>query len=362
MSSASIVVFAGDGVGPEVMTEARRVLEAVGTTFGHTFELDDRLIGGAAIDAYGVAIRSEDIAAADAADAVLLGAVGGPKWDNPNADVRPEQGLLSIRKALGLYANLRPVSVFPALASASPLKPEIVQGVDAIVVRELTGGIYFGEPSYRAEEPGGWKAVDTLVYHEFEIERVLRLAFEIAQGRRKLVTSVDKANVLESSRLWRSIATRVGAEYPDVTLEHALVDSMAMHLITRPARFDVIVTENMFGDILTDEASVLAGSIGLLPSASLGAPRPNKNGRRLGLYEPIHGSAPDIAGQGKANPIGTILSVAQMLRTSLGLDAEASAVEAAVSATIDAGVRTGDIGGTATTTEVGAAVAARFAQ
>ncbi|MCC6704791.1 MAG: 3-isopropylmalate dehydrogenase [Thermomicrobiales bacterium] len=362
MSSASIVVFAGDGVGPEVMTEARRTLEAVGTTFGHTFDLDDRLIGGAAIDVYGIPIRTEDIAAADAADAVLLGAVGGPKWDNPNADVRPEQGLLSIRKALGLYANLRPVSVVPALAAASPLKPEIVNGVDFIVVRELTGGIYFGEPRFRAEEPTGWKAVDTLVYHEFEIERVLRLAFEIAQGRRKLVTSVDKANVLESSRLWRSVATRVAGDYPDVTLEHALVDSMAMHLITRPARFDVIVTENMFGDILTDEASVLAGSIGLLPSASLGAPRPNKDGRRLGLYEPIHGSAPDIAGQGKANPNGTILSVAQMLRTSLGLDAEAAAVEAAVSATIDAGIRTGDIGGTATTSEVGADVAARIAQ
>lgn len=358
MSSATIVVFAGDGVGPEVMTEARRVLDAVSTKFGHQFQLDDRLIGGSAIDAYGVAIRAEDIRAAGEADAVLLGAVGGPKWDNPSSKVRPEQGLLAIRKALGLYANLRPVSVFPALEDASPLKPEIVRGVDVVVVRELTGGIYFGKPSYRVQERRGWLAVDTLVYRQHEIERVLRLAFEIARGRRSHVVSVDKANVLESSRLWRSIATRIGTEYPDVTLQHALVDSMAMHLITRPSRFDVIVTENMFGDILTDEASVLAGSIGLLPSASLGAPRANKNGRRLGLYEPIHGSAPDIAGQGKANPIGTILSVAQMLRTSLGLDAEAAAVEAAVSASIDAGVRTGDIGGSATTGDVGAFIAA----
>jgi 3-isopropylmalate dehydrogenase len=358
MSSAKIVVFAGDGVGPEVMAEARRVLGAVGARFNHQFELDDRLIGGSAIDAYGVAIRSEDMRAAGEADAVLLGAVGGPKWDNPSAKVRPEQGLLAIRKTLGLYANLRPVSVFPALEDASPLKPEIVRGVDVVVVRELTGGIYFGKPSYRVQERRGWLAVDTLVYRQHEIERVLRLAFEVARGRRSFVVSVDKANVLESSRLWRSIATRIGAEYPDVKLEHALVDSLAMHLITRPSRFDVIVTENMFGDILTDEASVLAGSIGLLPSASLGAPRENKHGRRLGLYEPIHGSAPDIAGQGKANPIGTILSVAQMLRTSLGLEGEASAIETAVSASIDAGVRTGDIGGSSTTSDVGAFIAA----
>jgi 3-isopropylmalate dehydrogenase len=357
---AKIVVLAGDGVGPEVMIEAKRVLAKVARKGGHTFDLDPRLIGGSAIDAYGVPIRDEDIKAAGEADAVLLGAVGGPKWDNPSATVRPEQGLLTIRKALGLYANLRPVSVYPALIDASPLKPEIVKGVDFVVVRELTGGIYFGKPSERRQENGEWVAVDTLVYKEHEIERVVRLAFEIAMGRKGKVASVDKANVLESSRLWRSAATRIGSEYPDVALEHVLVDSMAMHLIRQPARFDVIVTENMFGDILTDEASVLGGSIGLLPSASLGAPREDKEGRRLGLYEPIHGSAPDIAGQGKANPIGTILSVAMMLRTSLGLDQEAAAVEKAVEGTLGSIMRTGDLGGTATTSDVGRAVADRI--
>jgi 3-isopropylmalate dehydrogenase len=359
-SSAKIIVLAGDGVGPEVMAEARKVLGAVEQRFGVRFELEDRLIGGAAIDAHGVPIRPEDIEAARGADAILLGAVGGPKWDNPSATVRPEQGLLTIRKALGLYANLRPVSVFPALENASPLKPELVRGVDVMVVRELTGGIYFGRPSKRWQERRGWAAVDTLIYREHEIERVLRLAFDLARERKKHVASVDKANVLESSRLWRTVATRVAQDYPDVTMEHVLVDSMAMHLIRQPARFDVVVTENMFGDILTDEASVLAGSIGLLPSASLGAPRGERGGRRLGLYEPIHGSAPDIAGQGKANPIGTILSVAMLLRTSLGLADAAEAVEAAVGAAIDAGVRTGDLGGSATTSDVGTAIAERI--
>jgi 3-isopropylmalate dehydrogenase len=359
-TSANVIVLAGDGVGPEVMAEARRVLGAVEKRFDARFELEDRLIGGAAIDAHGVPIRPEDIEAARRADAVLLGAVGGPKWDDPSAKVRPEQGLLTIRKALGLYANLRPVSVFPALEDASPLKPELVRGVDVMVVRELTGGIYFGRPSKRWQERRGWAAVDTLIYREHEIERVLRLAFELARGRKQHVASVDKANVLESSRLWRTVAARVAQDYPDVTLEHVLVDAMAMHLIRQPARFDVVVTENMFGDILTDEASVLAGSIGLLPSASLGAPRNEKGGRRLGLYEPIHGSAPDIAGQGKANPIGTVLSVAMMLRTSLGLEDAAQAVERAVSDTIDAGLRTGDLGGKASTSDVGAAVAERI--
>ncbi len=359
-TSANVIVLAGDGVGPEVMAEARRVLAAVEKRFDARVELEDRLIGGAAIDAYGVPIRPEDIEAARRSDAVLLGAVGGPKWDDPSVKVRPEQGLLTIRKALGLYANLRPVSVFPALEEASPLKPELVRGVDVMVVRELTGGIYFGRPSKRWQERRGWAAVDTLVYREHEIERVLRLAFELARGRKQHVASVDKANVLESSRLWRTIATRVATDYPEVRLEHVLVDAMAMHLIRQPARFDVVVTENMFGDILTDEASVLAGSIGLLPSASLGAPREERGGRRLGLYEPIHGSAPDIAGQGKANPIGTILSVAMMLRTSLGLEDAAQAVEQAVSDTIDAGIRTGDLGGNASTSEVGAAVANRI--
>ena len=360
MAEAKIVVFAGDGVGPEVMIEARRVLAKVAKKYGHTFDLDPRLIGGCAIDAYGEPLRDEDMAAAGVADAILLGAVGGPKWDNPNSSVRPEQGLLKIRKALGLYANLRPVAVYPALVDASPLKPEIVRGVDVMVVRELTGGIYFGKPSERRQEDGEWIAVDTLVYREHEIERVVRLAFEIAGGRKKKLASIDKANVLESSRLWRSVATRVASDYPDVELEHVLVDSMAMHLIRQPARFDVVVTENMFGDILTDEASVLGGSIGLLPSASLGAPREEKAGRRLGLFEPIHGSAPDIAGQGKANPLGTILSVAMMLRMSLGLEREAAAVEKAVEATVGTIMRTGDLGGTATTSDVGKAVAERI--
>jgi 3-isopropylmalate dehydrogenase len=359
-STAKIIVLAGDGVGPEVMAEARRVLSAVEERFDARFELDDRLIGGAAIDAHGVPIRPEDIEAARQADAVLLGAVGGPKWDDPSAKVRPEQGLLTIRKSLGLYANLRPVSVFPALENASPLKPELVRGVDVMVVRELTGGIYFGRPSKRWQERRGWAAVDTLVYREHEIERVLRLAFELAQGRKKQVASVDKANVLESSRLWHTIATRMANDYPDVTLEHVLVDAMAMHLIRQPARFDVVVTENMFGDILTDEASVLAGSIGLLPSASLGAPRNERGGRRRGLYEPIHGSAPDIAGQGKANPVGTVLSVAMMLRTSLGMDDAAVAIEQAVASAINDGVRTGDLGGHASTSEVGAAIVERI--
>ncbi len=359
---AKIVVLAGDGVGPEVMTEARRVLDAVAARGGHRFALDDRLIGGAAIDAYGTAMRQEDIDACDKADAVLLGAVGGPKWDNPAAKVRPEQGLLALRKGLGLYANLRPVTVMPALVDASPLKPELVRGVDLMVVRELTGGIYFGRPSKRWQERRGWAAVDTLVYREHEIERVLRLGFELARQRKGLLASVDKANVLESSRLWRSIATKLAAEYPDVKMDHVLVDAMAMHLVRQPARFDVVVTENMFGDILTDEASVLAGSIGLLPSASLGAPRANRGGRRLGLYEPIHGSAPDIAGQGKANPVGTILSVAMLLRMSLGLEDEAAAIERASEATIAGGVRTAEIGGSASTSQVGGAIAEAVAR
>ena len=359
MVNAGIVLLPGDGVGPEVMAEAVKTLRAVETRFGHRFETVDAKIGGAAIDAYGVPLRPEDIAACRASDAALLGAVGGPKWDDPGAKVRPEQGLLQIRRALGLYANLRPVAVLPGLEGASPLKPELVRGVDLLVVRELTGGIYFGRPSREWRERRGRAAVDTLVYREHEIVRVARLAFELARERRGKVASVDKANVLASSRLWRSVVGEVAREYPDVAVEHVLVDAMAMHLVRGPARFDVIVTENMFGDILTDEASVLAGSIGLLPSASLGAPR-GDNGRRFGLYEPIHGSAPDIAGQGKANPAGIILSVAMLLRSSLGLDAEAAAVEAAVAAAIQAGVRTGDLGGAATTAAFGDAVAERL--
>lgn len=340
-ADARILMLPGDGVGPEVMAEARRVIAAVESAFGRRYEFDERLIGGAAIDEHGVPLRTEDLDAARTADAVLLGAVGGPRWDNPNASVRPEQGLLRLRKALGLFANLRPVAVSETLSSSSPIKPELVAGTDLLVVRELTGGIYFGRPSRQWRERRGRAAVDTLVYREHEIARVARLAFELARGRRRQIVSVDKANVLSSSRLWRSVVTEIGREYPDVELAHVLVDAMAMHLIRQPARFDVVLTENMFGDILTDEASVLAGSIGLLPSASLGSPR--ATGQRPGLYEPIHGSAPDIAGQARANPVGMILSVALMLRYSFGLEREAEAVERAVAEVLSAGLRTADL-------------------
>jgi 3-isopropylmalate dehydrogenase len=362
--AASIVLLPGDGVGPEVVAEARRVLEAVAGRWGHRFAFDTRLVGGAACDAYGEPMRDEDVVACRKADAILLGAVGGPQWDGLPREVRPERGLLKIRKALGLYANLRPVAVLPALFNASPLKPHLLEGVDLLVVRELTGGLYFGRPSRQWRERRGMAAVDTLLYREHEIRRVVRLAFETARGRRNQVTSVDKANVLQTSRLWRTTVESVAAEFPDVQWEHALVDSMAMHLVTRPARFDVVVTENMFGDILTDEASVLAGSIGLLPSASLGPARRDGKGRGpLGLFEPIHGSAPDIAGQGTANPAGTILSAAMLLRLSLHLSEEAGAVEAAVRSTVEAGVRTADIAGAdaaATTSEFGTAVVERL--
>ena len=329
---AAIAVLPGDGIGPEVVGEAKRVLAVVGEKWGHTFTLREALIGGAAIDATGSALPPETLEVARAADAVLLGAVGGPKWDDPRAKVRPEQGLLAIRKALGLYANLRPVAVNPKLLHASPLRPELLAGVDMLVVRELTGGIYFGD-----KLRDGDRAVDTCVYTVPEVERIVRTAARIARGRRKKLTSVDKANVLETSRLWREVTVRVMKdEFPDVVLSHMLVDACAMHLIRRPADFDVIVTENMFGDILTDEASMLAGSMGMLPSASLG------EGKR-GLYEPIHGSAPDIAGKGIANPYATILSIALLLRHSLGLEAEARAVEAAVAVAIDRGVWTADL-------------------
>jgi 3-isopropylmalate dehydrogenase len=361
---AKIVRLAGDGVGPEVMAEATRVLDAVAALWGHEFEFEDLLIGGTALDAWGVPMRDEDVEVCARADALMLGAVGGPKWDGVEQMLRPERGLLKLRKSLRLYANLRPVTVLPALYDASPLKPKLLEGVDVMVVRELTGGLYFGRPSRQWKEYRGRAAVDTLIYREHEIRRIVRLAFEIARGRRKFVTSVDKANVLQSSRLWRSVVDSVAAEFPDVNYQHALVDSMAMHLVTKPAAFDVVVTENMFGDILTDEASVLAGSIGLLPSASLG---PVRRGRSLplGLYEPIHGSAPDIAGQGKANPAGTILSAAMMLRLSLGLDEEAAAVEKAVHDTIAQGCRTADLapaGAPATTQEMGEAIAAGIAR
>jgi 3-isopropylmalate dehydrogenase len=333
---ANLVLLAGDGIGPEIVAEGRRVLERIAARFGHRFEFSEQRIGGAAIDATGDPLPAETLSACRGADAILLGAVGGPKWDDPRATIRPEQGLLGIRRALGLYANLRPVRVHPALADTSPLKPERIEGVDILFVRELTGGLYFGKPRLRETVGGRTRAVDTLEYTDEEIRRVVRLAFRLAAGRRKLVTSVDKANVLESSRLWREIAIEVGAQEPAVRLEHQLVDSCAMRLLTAPKGFDVVVTENMFGDILTDEAAVLAGSLGLLPSASLG------EGTR-GLYEPIHGSAPDIAGRGIANPLGTIMSVAMLLRHSLGLESEARAVEDAVDSAITAGARTGDM-------------------
>jgi 3-isopropylmalate dehydrogenase len=354
--NANIVLLPGDGIGPEVVNEARLVLDAVAQLFGHKFQYSTHLLGGCAIDATGTAMPDATLAACKASDAILLGAVGGPKWDDPQAKVRPEQGLLAIRKGLGLYANLRPVRAIPALAKLSPLKPERVAGVDFIVIRELTGGLYFGQPKGRSATPeGGEQAVDTLIYTDVEIRRIVRLAFQLARGRRKLVTSIDKANVLESSRLWRKIAIEVAKEFPDVKLEHQLVDSAAMRLITHAAQFDVIVTENMFGDILTDEAAVLAGSLGLLPSASLGE-------GKLGLYEPIHGSAPDIAGKGIANPTGTILSAAMLLRHSLGLEAEAKAIEAAVQQAIDDGKHTGDLGAAQpiNTTQMGAAVRERL--
>lgn len=350
---ASLVVLPGDGIGPEVVAAAERVLDAVASRFGHTFERSTQLIGGAAIDASGTALPEQTLAACAEADAILLGAVGGPKWDDPTADVRPEQGLLGVRKALGLYANLRPVRVRPCLVDASPLRPERLDGVDLLVVRELTGGLYFGTPQFRTWDDGVTRAVDTLEYTDVEIERVVRLACRLARARRGRVTSVDKANVLESSRLWRQVATQVSQDFPDVELHHQLVDATAMRLVTTPAHFDVVVTENMFGDILTDEASVLVGSLGLLPSASLG------EGKR-GLYEPIHGSAPDIAGQGAANPVGTIASVAMLLRHSLELEEEAMAVETAIDEALASGARTADVGGRLGTRAMTDAVIARI--
>lgn len=352
---STIVLLPGDGIGPEVVAEGRRVLETVAGVYGHSFDFDEHLFGGASIDVHGTALTDATLDACRGADAVLLGAVGGPKWDNPAAQVRPEQGLLGLRYALGLYANLRPVKVFPELVDSSPLRPERLQGVDILFVRELTGGLYFGEPRVRDRTADGIRAVDSMVYTDSEIRRVVRLAFRLAGDRRGKVTSVDKANVLESSRLWRQVTMEVAAEFPHVQVEHQLVDSMAMKIITGPAAFDVVVTENMFGDILTDEASVLAGSLGILPSASLGDSRP-------GLYEPIHGSAPDIAGQGIANPLGTILSVALLLRTSLNLETEARAVEEAVAAVLRAGLRTRDLGGSVSTAEMGAAVCSHLRQ
>ena len=336
-----VATIPGDGVGPEVVEAARRVVDAAGERFGFAVEWTEVLAGGAAIDAHGVAIRPEDVDACGAADAILLGAVGGPKWSDPTAAVRPEQALFALRGGLGLFANLRPVTVHPALRASSPLRPELLEGVDLVIVRELTGGVYFGERQEPAGAPGQRRALDTMPYSEPEIRRIVELAFELARDRRGRVTSVDKANVLATSRLWRTVADEVAGEHPDIVLNHQLVDSCAMLLVRRPADFDVIVTENLFGDILSDESAVLAGSLGMLPSASLGE-RQTAHGT-FGLYEPIHGSAPDIAGQNAANPIGTILSAAMLLRLSLGRDDAASAIEAAVTAALDAGWRTADL-------------------
>ena len=336
-----VVAIPGDGVGPEVVGAARRVLDAVAATQGFSLAWTEILAGGAAIDAYGVAIRPADLAVAGEAEAILLGAVGGPKWDDPNAAVRPEQALFALRGGLGLFANLRPVSVHPALVPSSPVRPELLSGVDLLIVRELTSGLYFGRPSEERVTAEGREAVDTLYYSEAQIRRVARVAYGLARGRRGKLVSVDKANVLATSRLWRKVVDELRQEYPDVEVRHQLVDSCAMLLVRQPASFDVLVTENLFGDILSDEAAVLAGSLGMLPSASLGD-RPTPGGR-FGLYEPIHGTAPDIAGKGVANPIGTILSGAMLLRWSLGRAGAAAAVEVAVRTTLDDGYRTGDL-------------------
>ncbi len=353
---AKIVLLPGDGIGPEVVAEGQKALNAVARKFEHRFTFETCLIGGCAIDATGSALPDATTAACKSSQAVLLGAVGGPKWDDPRAKTRPEAGLLKIRKELQLFANVRPVKAYDVLVDASPLKREIVEGVDILFFRELTGGIYFGE-SGRRPHPSGEEAFNTMIYNTAEIERITRMAARAAQGRRKKLTQVDKANVLEVSRLWREVSQRiVRDEFPDVQYEVLLVDAMAMHLISKPRSFDVIVTENLFGDILTDEGAMLPGSMGMLPSASLGSSGP-------GLYEPIHGSAPDIAGKGIANPLATILAAAMLLRHSLALESEARAIEAAVDNVLNAGHRTVDIAAGAksvSTSEMGSLVVAQL--
>ena len=332
----NIGLLKGDGIGPEIVDSAVRVLEKIATKFGHEFQFTPYLIGGAAIDATGAPLPEETVKGCLASDSVLLGAVGGPKWDNLPGNIRPEKALLGIRAAMGLYTNLRPARLYAALKDDSPLRPDLVEkGFDIMIVRELTGGIYFGDRGYR-EGKYGEEAYDTEQYSRMEIERIARAAFEAARVRNKKVTSIDKANVLETSRLWRKTVHEIAAEYPDVNVTDMLVDNAAMQLVRNPSQFDVIVTSNMFGDILSDEASQITGSIGMLPSASIGA-------TKVGLYEPIHGSAPDIAGQNKANPIATILSAAMMLRYAFALEAEALAIEEAVNRVLDAGLRTADI-------------------
>jgi 3-isopropylmalate dehydrogenase len=332
-----ICVMPGDGIGPEITAQALRVLDTVAVKFGHVVTTETALIGGAAIDAVGNPLPAETVAACKASDAVLLGAVGGPKWDTIDPAIRPEKGLLGIRKALGLFANLRPAALFPELAASSYLRPDIIgNGLDIMVVRELTGGAYFGEPRGETTVNGERAAFNTMIYSESEIERIVRVACEIAMKRGKRLCSVDKANVLDVSRLWREVAVRTAAAFPEVELSHMYVDNAAMQLIRDPSQFDVIVTENLFGDILSDEASIITGSIGMLPSASMGSGGP-------ALFEPIHGSAPDIAGQDVANPLATILSVSMMLRYSFALEAEAEAIDAAVKKVLAAGYRTGDV-------------------
>ena len=337
-ANARIVVLAGDGIGPEVTEAARRVLDAAANRAGLSLDYTEELVGGAAVDTYGISLRPETLKLCKSADAVLFGAVGGPKWDDaaPESKARPGTALLGLRKGLGLFANLRPVRVDPAMVASSVLRPERVHDVDLVVVRELIGGLYFSKPKRRYQTARGEAGVDTMRYSAPEVERVAVRAFELARGRRRRVCSVDKANVLESSRLWRSVVSRVGKRYPDVALTHMLVDAFAMDVLRRPQAFDVVVTENLFGDILTDEASMLAGALGMLPSASLGE-------GTLGMYEPIHGSAPDIAGKGIANPIGAILSAALLLRWSLRQEAAAASIEGAVSRVLAGGLRTADI-------------------
>jgi 3-isopropylmalate dehydrogenase len=330
---ATIMVLPGDGIGPEVTTEAVNVLSKVASKYGHDFTFNEAVMGGIAIDKTGNPLPDETLRVGEQSDAILLGAVGGPKWSDPSAPIRPEQGLLKIRKHFNLFANLRPVKAYTALAQHTPLRHELLEGVDMLFIRELTGGLYFGQ---RQEQGDGDSAYDTEMYSVPEVERVAHVAFRAAQSRRKKLTSVDKANVLASSRLWRRTVVKVHEDYSDVELDHVLVDAQTMYLMTRPASFDVILANNMFGDILTDEASILAGSLGMSPSASLGA-------EKFGLYEPIHGSAPDIAGQEKANPTGTILSAAMLLRYSLRLESEAKAIEDAVDRVLESGARTADI-------------------
>jgi 3-isopropylmalate dehydrogenase len=363
---ARIAVLGGDGIGPEVTAESIKVLDAVAERYGHDFTFVTAPVGGNAIDKFGSALPDDSLNIVLGSDAILFGAVGGPKWDDPRAKVRPEDGILKLRKTLGLFANLRPVKVYPQLVSSSPLREERLKDVDFIIIRELTGGLYFGKPKKRWENLRGRRAVDTLAYNEKEIDRVVRVGFELARMRRKRLHSLDKMNVLETSRLWREIATEIGREYPDVQLIHMLADNAAMQIVTNPSVFDVIVTENTFGDILSDEAAVIGGSMGMLPSASLSSlPRAGRR-RRSGkpaLFEPIHGSAPDIAGRNIANPIASILSAAMMLRWSFGLHDEANDIESAVEAALAEGYRTADIAKDGeralTTVQVGDLIAGR---